>query len=345
MPLFDLPLDQLRQYAPAVPEPADFDAFWRATLREAAARPVLVDVRPEPTDLRLVDSWDVTFAGFAGDPVRAWYTRPSGVDEPLPVVVEYVGYGRGRGLPHERLTWPVAGYAHLLMDARGQSGQYGVGDTADPHGAAPGGPWPVTRGILAPEGYYYRRLITDAVRAVQAARALPGVDPQRVVAAGNSQGGGLALAVAGLVPDLAALMSTAPFLCHVQRAIEITDAAPYGEIVNYLAVNRDAESAVRRTLSYVDGVCFARRACAPAHFAVGLRDTVCPPSTGFAAYNQYGAANGSAEPVARTMHVYPFNGHEHGDATHVRRQLRWLAGVLAEPAPAVPLADGAALVG
>ncbi|WP_433533034.1 acetylxylan esterase [Micromonospora sp. CA-263727] len=342
MSLFAMSLDELRQYAPTVAEPADFDTFWRSTLREASALPVLVDVRPEPTDLRLLDTWDVTFAGFAGDPVRAWYTRPAGVREPLPVVVEYVGYGRGRGLPHERLTWPVAGYAHLLVDARGQSGQYGVGDTADPHGA-PGGPSPVTWGILAPEDYYYRRLITDAVRAVQAARALPGVDPRRVVVAGNSQGGGLALAVGGLVPDLAALIATSPFLCHLQRAIELTDVGAYGEIVNYLAVNRDAEEAVRRTLSYVDGVSFARRACAPGHFGIGLRDVVCPPRTGFAAYNQYGAAGGGAEPVARTMHVYPFNGHEHGDATHVRRQLRWLAGVLGEsaapasrPALAVP---------
>ncbi|MFV2102925.1 acetylxylan esterase [Micromonospora sp. LOL_024] len=328
MPLFDLPLDQLRRYAPTVVEPAGFDEFWQSTLQAAAAPPVLVDVRPEPTDLRLVDSWDVTFAGFAGDPVRAWYTRPYGVDERLPVVVEYVGYGRGRGLPHERLTWPVAGYSHLLMDARGQSGLYGAGATPDPHGGAPGGPSPVTRGIMTPEGYYYRRLITDAVRAIQAARALPGVDPQRVVAAGNSQGGGLALAVAGLVPDLAAVIATAPFLCHVQRAIEITDVGVYGEIVNYLAVNRDAEPAVRRTLSYFDGVNFARRANAAAHFGIGLRDMVCPPSTGFAAYNQYGAA-ATGQPLSdRTMHVYPFNGHEHGDSTQVRRQLRWLADVL-----------------
>ncbi|GIJ32620.1 acetylxylan esterase [Verrucosispora sp. WMMD703] len=329
MPLFDLPLAQLRQYTPAVAEPADFDTFWQSTLDAATQSPVLLDLRPEPTDLRLVDSWDVTFAGFGGDPVRAWYNRPAGVDEALPVIVEYVGYGRGRGLPHERLTWPVAGYAHLLMDARGQSGQYGAGDTPDPHGAAPGGPSPVTRGIMTPEGYYYRRLITDAVRAVQAARALPGVDPRRVVAAGNSQGGGLSLAVAGLVSDLAAVLTTAPFLCHPQRALEITEVGVYGEIVNYLAVNRDAEPAVRRTLSYVDGVSFARRANAPVHFGIGLRDMVCPPSTGFAAYNHYGATVGGPPPE-RTMHVYPFNGHEHGDATQVRRQLRWLADVLGE---------------
>jgi cephalosporin-C deacetylase len=78
MALFDLPLDELARYAPAVAEPADFDAFWRATLADAAASPVLVDVRPVATDLRLVDTWDVTFAGYGGHPVRACFTRPAG---------------------------------------------------------------------------------------------------------------------------------------------------------------------------------------------------------------------------------------------------------------------------
>ncbi|MET8254349.1 acetylxylan esterase [Micromonospora sp. NPDC005197] len=328
MPYSDPALAELERYVPTVAEPEDFDQFWRGTLAEVATRPVLVDVRPEPTDLRLLDSWDVTFAGFGGDPVRAWYTRPAGARGPLPAVVEYAGYGRGRGLPHERLTWPVAGYAHLLMDNRGQAGQHGAGDTADPHGR-PGGPWPATWGILDPHDYHYRRLITDAVRAVEAVRALPGIDAGRVAVVGNSQGGGLALAVAGLVDDLAAVLATAPFLCDVQRAITLSDVSPYGEIGRYLAVHREAEDAVRRTLSYVDGVTFARRATAPAHFGVGLRDSVCPPSTGFAAYNQYGAATGRPVPPQREMHVYPFNGHEGGEAVHVRRQLRWLAARLA----------------
>ncbi|MFY1698152.1 MULTISPECIES: acetylxylan esterase [unclassified Solwaraspora] len=327
MPQFDLPLEQLQSYAPSLPEPDDFDTFWKSTLDEVAAHEILVDVRPEPTDLRLFDTWQVTFTGFGGDPVHAWYTRPAGVDTALPAVVEYLGYGRGRGLPHERLTWPAAGYAHLLMDSRGQGDQYGNGgDTPDPHPAAAGGPGPVTRGITDPSRYYYRRLITDAVRAVAAVRALPGVDATRVTAAGNSQGGGLALAVAGLVDDLAALVSTAPFGCHWQRAIEITDNEPYGDVARYLAVHRNAESSVRRTLSYFDGVTFARRASAPAHFGVGLRDTVCPPSTVFAAYNHYG--DKLTEPPRREIHVYPFNGHEGGEAEQVRRQLRWLRALI-----------------
>ncbi|MFJ4205034.1 acetylxylan esterase [Streptomyces sviceus] len=327
MPAFDLPAAELEHYRPDVQEPPDFDEFWRDTLKEAAQTDVLVSVRPARSGLRLTETWDVTFRGFAGDPVRAWYSRPAGVREPLPAVVEYAGYGRGRGLPHERLTWVNAGYAHFLMDNRGQGDQYGNGGaTPDPHASAPGGPGPAVRGLLDPRTYHYRRLITDAVRAVTAVRALPQVDGRRVAAVGNSQGGGLALAVAGLVPDLAALLVTAPFLCGIRRALDLTDASPYGEISAYLSVHRGVEEAAYRTLAYVEGVSFARRASAPAHFGTGLRDTVCPPSGAYAAFNRYGELTG-ADP-RKEIHAYPYNGHEGGDAVQVRRQLDWLAGVL-----------------
>ena len=60
MALFDLPLDQLRDYLPQIREHAAFDAFWRTTLDAATAVPPLLDVRPEPTDLALGRTWDVT---------------------------------------------------------------------------------------------------------------------------------------------------------------------------------------------------------------------------------------------------------------------------------------------
>ncbi|MCO4695189.1 acetylxylan esterase [Streptomyces sp. RO-S4] len=328
MPAFDLPPAELESHRPDVTEPADFDAFWRRTLDQAEdAGDAVASAEPVDSGLRLTETWDVTFRGFAGDPVRAWFSRPARATAPLPAVVEFAGYGRGRGLPHERLTWVNAGYAHLLMDNRGQGDQYGCGgDTPDPHAGAPGGPGPAVRGLLDPRDYHYRRLITDAVRAVDAVRALPGVDASRVAAVGNSQGGGLALAVAGLVPDLAAVLVTAPFLCGIRRALDLTDLPPYGEISAYLAVHRGAEEAAHRTLGHVEGISFARRAHAPAHFGVGLRDTVCPPSGTYAAFNRYAELSGGRP--SKVLHAYPYNGHEGGDAVHVRRQLGWAREVL-----------------
>jgi cephalosporin-C deacetylase len=54
----------------------------------------------------------------------------------------------------------------------------------------------------------------------------------------------------------------------------------------------------------MDGVSFARRASTPALFSVALMDRICPPSTVFAAYNNYGGAKG--------IIVHEFNGHEGG---------------------------------
>lgn len=324
MPLYDLTVEELRSYRPELDEPGDFDDFWRDTLEDARRHPL--DLRLEPVDsgLRLVQVQDVTFAGFGGHPVRAWLTRPVGTATDLPVVVEYQGYGGGRGLPHERLAWAVAGYAHLFMDTRGQGSTWGTGGvTPDPVGSGPRVPGVMTDGILDPADHYYRRLFTDGVRAVDAARELPGVDPSKVAVCGGSQGGGITLAVAGLVPDLVAAMPDVPFLCHIRRATEITGSDPYAEVVRYLSVHRDHVDAAFRTLSYLDGVSFARRARADALFSVALMDPICPPSTVYAAYNQYGAATGAAP---RTEIVeYPFNEHEGGQGYQHARQLRFLA--------------------
>ncbi len=97
MPLFDLPVEELRTYRPDLPEPADFDAFWDRTLAEARTYPLDVQAVTVDSGLRLVEVQDVTFAGFGGQPVKAWLTRPAGDDRDLPVVVEYQGYGGGRG--------------------------------------------------------------------------------------------------------------------------------------------------------------------------------------------------------------------------------------------------------
>ncbi|MFI5613890.1 acetylxylan esterase [Amycolatopsis sp. NPDC051903] len=302
--LTDLPLAELRTYTSAYQAPGDFDDFWRETLAEAAAYDLEVVAAPVKTPLRTLDVFEVTYAGFGGHPIHAWLRVPKGQPRPLPAVVQFHGYGSGRGSAVEELLWPSAGYAQLQVDVRGQGGAHAGGTTGDPVGSGPAFPGFLTRGIESRETYFYRRVFTDAARAVAAVRTLDVVDADRVAVAGNSQGGGIALAAAALVPDVAALSAQAPFLCDFRRASLIAGKAPYTELAGYLAAQRHQVEATFGVLSYFDGIGFASRASAPAHFSVGLMDDVVPPSTVFGAYNAYRGP--------KNLDVWEYNGHEAG---------------------------------
>jgi len=321
MALFDLPLDQLRAYRPELAEPQDFDGFWKRTLEEAAGHALAAKFEPHDAALTEVEVYDASFAGWGGHRVSGWLLVPKHRSGLVPCVVQYVGYQRGRGTPHDHLVWPASGRAVFVMDTRGQGASAAdhAGNTADPDGGRnPQSPGFMTRGILDPEHYYYRRVYADAVRAVDAVKAHPAIDPGRLCVSGASQGGGIATAVAGLRHDVAGALIDVPFLTHFRRALEITDNDPYQEIVRFLKTQRGADEQVFHTLSYFDGQHLAARASCPALYSVALMDQTCPPSTVFASYNHW------AHP-AKSIEIYPWNTHEGGSTDHRCTQLRWLA--------------------
>ncbi len=311
--LIEGPERDVRESRGEVQEPADFDDFWSSTLAGARERESPVHAEEVEPGLTTVRTFDVRFAGFAGDPVRAWLRVPRDASTPLPVIVEFLGYGGGRGAITENLLWSAAGYAHLLVDTRGQGSSWSRGDTPDPHGSGPAVPGFLTRGIEDRDSYYYRRVFTDAVRAIDALEHLPLVDPERIAVLGGSQGGGIALAAAGLSDRVSALFARVPFLCDIYRAAQVTDSDPYAELARWLRQHRRQADAARNTLAYFDGVILARRATAHAWFSTALMDPICPPSTVFAAYNAYAGP--------KEITVWPFNGHEGGgpedDATTI----------------------------
>jgi cephalosporin-C deacetylase len=319
MALFDLPLPELREYRSASDEPVDFDGFWSGTLDEARGLATPAVLTEAETGLRAVHTTDVTFSGYGGQPVKAWLNRPAGVEGPLPVAVEFIGYGGGRGYPHDWLLWSAAGYAHLVMDTRGQGGGWRAGDTPDPDGSGPQTPGFLTRGVLDPRTYYYRRLITDAVRAVETARALPFAS--QVIVTGISQGGALALAAGGLCGDsVDGVIAGVPFLCDIRRAVTITDRNPYAEFAGFCRLNPQRAAAALSTVDYVDGVHFAKRITAPALVSAALMDLTCPPSTVFAAYN--------AVPGRKEMALYEWDGHDGGQGHFSSRAVTFANSLL-----------------
>jgi len=320
VPFPDLVPPALAAYQSGVETPADFTAFWERTLAEARAIGGAVQMARAHTTLRAVEVFDVSFPGFGGHPVKGWLVLPAGHEGRLPLVVQYVGYGGGRGFPHELLHWAASGYAYFRMDTRGQGSGWSVGDTPDPVGSTPSLPGVMTKGVLDRHDFYYRRVFTDAVRAIDMLAGQDFVDGGRIAVCGGSQGGGIALAAAGLDSRVAAVMPDVPFLCDFPRAVRVALRDPYLEIARFLAQHRDKTEAVFETLRYFDGVCFARQARAAALFSVALMDEVCPPSSVYGAFNAYAGAE-------KTIHAYEFNNHEGGGPFQERAQMAWLGGL------------------
>jgi cephalosporin-C deacetylase len=311
--------DDVRATTTEAEAPGDLVQFWEATLAAERVRPGSVTATKVDLGVLTVATYDVSFPGYGGTPVRGWLHRPLATAS-APGLVEYAGYGGGRGHVHEGLLWASAGFVHLRMDTRGQGSWFGVGDTADPDDTGdPSHPGFLTKGILDPRNYYYRRVFVDAVHAVDALASLD-VDPNRIGVMGESQGGGIAIATAALQPRVRGVVADVPFLGDMWRAVRLAEAEPYPEVRRYLAAHRDHVEAARRTLSYFDAAVLGAIAKVPARFSVGMLDLVCPPPAVYATFNAYGGP--------KEMDEYQFNGHEGGGPVALRRRLDWLRDLL-----------------
>lgn len=346
MPLFDLPLEQLSDYRPDTACPADLEAFWQSTLAESRGFPLNPVFTPFDARLPGVRVWDLEYSGFNGQRIKGWFLLPAqaladtlpgrNAHGQIPCVVEYIGYGGGRGLPNNWLFWPAAGCALLVMDTRGQGSVWQTGDTPDVEaaGSNPQAPGFMSRGVLDKHTYYYRRVYVDAYRAVEAALTRPEIDTGRIFLTGGSQGGGITLAATSLIgrfppanPDgkplaLAGSLPDVPFLCHFRRATEITGSYPYAELVQFIKNQRQHLERMFDTLAYFDCANLVSWAACPTLFSVALMDDICPPSTVYAAYNRYGANRQPAP--ARDIKVWPYNGHEGGQQFQTDAKLRFV---------------------
>ena len=303
MPAFDMPLEQLKKYRPALTRPADFDAFWKKALRESSAEPVEPEFYPVRNySVREVNVYEARYRGFQGAAIACWFlapNKPGSLGDPCPCVIFYHGYSGNKGMPNQYLHWAMQGFCVLAVDTRGQSGD---ADDPGPYAGGHQSGW-MTMGIMTPEQYYFRRVYLDCLRALDAVRHRPEVDETRLILTGMSQGGALTLAVAALAGDRAAFaISEMPFLCHFERAIRICGAGPFLELAEYFKKYPDREEKAMKTLAYCDVMNLAPWIKCKSVVTVGLWDDICPPSTVFAAYNHM--------KCRREIRVFPYHKHE-----------------------------------
>lgn len=304
MPILDFPLERLETYTGLDPCPDGFDDFWRDALGELDA----VDPQARMEPCRTIHSrnselFDLWFRGVGGARIHAKYARPRHIDAPCPAVLQFHGYTMDSGDWADLLAWSGEGFCVAALDCRGQGGLSedvgGVmGNTQRGH---------IIRGLdEGPEKLLYRAIYLDTAQLVRVVMGRDEVDPARVATMGGSQGGALSLVCAALEPAICRAVSCYPFLSDFRRVWEMDLAKQaYEELAWYFKFKdptHSREEEIFRTLSFIDIRHLVPRIRADVLMAITLLDSVCPPSTQFAAFN--------AITSPKQKIVYPDFGHE-----------------------------------
>lgn len=128
--------------------------------------------------------------------------------------------------------------------------------------------------------YYYKRVITGCVRAIDFIEQLPWYNGC-LATFGGSQGGGLSIIVAGIDSRVDALVSYYPAMSDMAGYT----ASRAGGWPHTLKDKRFHTPEIIKTLSYYDVSSFARRVSVPGFYTFGYNDMVCPPTTTYSVYN------------------------------------------------------------
>jgi len=288
--LIDMPLAELLKYKGKNPRPKDMDAFWDGSISEMHAIDPKLELKPAPFEAPKADCFDLYFTGIGRARIHAKYLRPKGLakKDKLPAVVIFHGYTGSSGAWLDKLAWVGQGFCVAALDCRGQGGFSedvgGVkGNTYKGH---------IIRGLAedTPDKLLFRDIFLDTAQLGGIVMNMPEVDPARVGALGGSQGGGLTLACASLEPRIKRAAPVYPFLSDYLRVWEMDLAVgAYEELKWYFRVydpRHERQDAIFEKLGYIDVQHLAKRIKGEVMMGTGLMDTICPPSTQFAAYNK-----------------------------------------------------------
>jgi len=252
-----------------VPEPADFDAFWKAQIEGLKEVPLKFTMTEAPSADPAYVTYDVKIDCAGGKPVSGYLTKPKdAAPKSLRANGVYMGYGISSAKPY---TAP--GTMMLCINAHGiengRDAEYYKGLGLEKYGFK-------NEENARPETSYFHGMILRVLRSLDFLKAQPEWNGKDLIVSGGSQGGFQALSGAALDKDVTKCMVNVPWMCDLGG---VTVGRLPGWRPDY------AEG-----LGYYDSVNMAKRIACPVTITAGLGDYVCPPSGVTVLYNNLKSA-------------------------------------------------------
>jgi cephalosporin-C deacetylase-like acetyl esterase len=293
---------------PGTERPGDFDVFWLEEKRALRALPMEVKSVPVDGIEKGYVCFDVEINCTGPKPARGYFAKPeSAKPKSLPIVLNLhaagvsgswcrsetrnaVGYAKkGNGAlcfdlnAHGMLTGqPDAYYADL--EENELKGYY--------HG-----------GLESRGDMYFKGMYLRLVRTLDFLTSQPEWDGKRILAIGESQGGGQALAAAGLDSRVSAAVATVPAMCDFGGSL----VGRRGGWPMPFDTQHD-QAMMLATVPYFDVAHLLKDSKATLVVEIGLIDTTCSATSIYASINQ---ARGK-----KIVYPVPYRAHHMGQPAY-----------------------------
>jgi cephalosporin-C deacetylase-like acetyl esterase len=272
------------QIKPSLPVPDDFDEFWDEQKQKLAAIPINPRLTPvaAPGKDASIECFDVQLDCVGDMPVSGYFARPAkAAPKSLPAILSV----HGAGVRSSVLGSAVGGakLPALSMDINAHGIPNGQPD--DFYAELTGGKLKDYRyaGRASRDTCYFLGMYLRLIRAIDFLCSQPEWDGKVLIVRGTSQGGGQSIVAAGLDPRVTAFAAGVPAMCdHSGKVVNRVNGWP-----KLVATGPDGKPDARILSSsrYFDAMNFATRTKAQAIVSVGFIDSVCPPTSVYAMYN------------------------------------------------------------
>ena len=134
------------------------------------------------------------------------------------------------------------------------------------------------------DSFYYKRVITGCVKAVDFIYTLEQFDGENLASWGSSQGGALSIITTSLDKRIKMLVVLCPAMCDYTGYL-YNRAGGWPHFFNEENIEKYNNEDVLGTLPYYDVVNFARNITVPGFYSWGFNDETTPPTSFYSAYN------------------------------------------------------------